>query len=103
MPSQHEERLALHIRAQRLPAPVREFLPIEGRRFRIDFAWPDRRIALEVQGGNWSGGRHTRAGALNAEYEKVNLLVLAGWRVLLVSPEHIQRGQALAWLRELLK
>ena len=43
-----------------LAAPIREHRFAPPRRWRFDYAWPDRRLALEVEGGTWTGGRHVR-------------------------------------------
>ena len=59
------------------------------RRFRFDFAHLDSKIAIEINGGNWGRGRHTNPLALNSEYEKLNLAVVHGWRVFVLSPEMI--------------
>src|SRR5690606_39740371 len=53
-----EDALALHIRAHKLPEPVREYRFHPERRWRFDFAWPDLRVAAEVEGGIHIGGRH---------------------------------------------
>jgi very-short-patch-repair endonuclease len=68
------------------------------RRWRFDFAWPDRKVALEVEGGVWISGRHTRAAGYINDTEKYNEAVLLGWRVLRVTRPHIDSGQALQWV-----
>jgi very-short-patch-repair endonuclease len=97
-----EESLALQIRAWGLPAPVREHKGIPGRQYRIDFAWPDWRIALEVEGGIWKLGGHSSGTGITRDCEKHSLLALAGWRLLRVTGEHIQDGRAIAWIQEAL-
>jgi hypothetical protein len=64
-----------------IPAPVVEFRHIPGRRFRLDYAWPDHRIGLEVQGGIWTRGKHSRGAGQKIDMEKNNLGILNGWRV----------------------
>ena len=39
---------------------VKEYLFHPTRKWRFDYAIPDHKIALEVEGGVWTGGRHTR-------------------------------------------
>lgn len=60
----------------RLPEPVPEFQFCEGRKWRIDFYFEanGRRVALEVEGGVWTGGRHTRGGGFSGDMEKYNAL-----------------------------
>ena len=86
------------MKAMRLPAPQREFRFHPERRWRFDFAWPDRKVAMEVEGGVWSGGRHTRGAGFEGDCEKYNIAVLAGWKVLRVTARHIKSGAALEWL-----
>ena len=68
----------------RLPAWVEEhqFAVSIGRRWRFDFAWPDRMLAVEIDGGAFSGGRHTRGAGFSEDCRKLNAATLLGWRVL---------------------
>lgn len=51
------------------------------RRFRFDFAHPVAKVAIEIQGAIWTGGRHARGSGLLKEHEKLNLAASQGWRV----------------------
>ena len=93
-----EEALAADLRAAGIPEPVREHRFLEGRRFRFDLAWPQEKLAVEVQGGTHSGGRHTRGAGYERDREKMNLAQLSGWRVLEVTPEQIRSGKAREWV-----
>ena len=95
-----EETMALQIRAAGFPQPVREHRPIAGRRWRVDFAWVDQLVALEVEGGIYTQGRHNRPQGFNDDAEKYNALALAGWVVLRVTADHIKSGQALHWVEK---
>lgn len=77
-----EELLAIQIHAANLPEPEREYQFCKGRRWRFDFAWPEHRIAAEVEGGIWTGGRHTRGSGFEKDCEKYNTAALLGWTVL---------------------
>lgn len=59
-----------------------KFHPI--RRWRFDFALLplSKKIAIEVEGGIWSGGRHTRGGGYIGDMEKYNEAAILGWTVL---------------------
>ena len=50
------------------------------RRYRADFAYPERKI-LVVQGGIYTRGAHSRGIGLERDYEKLNLAQLNGFRV----------------------
>ena len=74
----------------------REYRFHPARRWRFDFAWPDRRVAVEIDGNAWhvrGGGRH----AQDADREKHNEAVLAGWAVFHLSPQQITAD----WLRKI--
>jgi hypothetical protein len=64
------------------------------RRWRFDWAWPSARVALEIEGGAWTQGRHTRGAGFVADMEKYNAATLAGWRVLRVTPQQFENGEA---------
>lgn len=82
-----------------LPEPVPEYIFHEQRKWRFDFAWPDHRLSIEVEGGAFmkGGSRHTRGAGFRKDVEKYAEAVILGWRVLRVLPEHIENGQALTW------
>lgn len=96
-----------------LPAPIPEYRFRTGRQWAIDWAWPYpvswlRRVgtsggvALEVQGGIFTQGRHVRGAALLKEMEKLNALACDGWRVLFMTPEQFDRGDAIALVKRAL-
>jgi very-short-patch-repair endonuclease len=100
--SEAEAALAQEIRWLGLPPPVTEFRFAPPRRWRFDFAWPDHQLAVEVEGGAFIGGRHTRGLAFQHDCEKYNEAVMAGWRVLRVTPAQITSGEAIAWIEQAL-
>ena len=63
----------------RWPQAVQEYQPIASRRFRIDIAFVEKRIAIEVDGWAYHG-KHRSAHA--KDRQRQNLLVSNGWRVL---------------------
>jgi len=78
-----------------LQVPVKEFRFAPPRRWRFDFAWPTQKVALEVQGGLFVSGRHSRGAALVKEHEKLNAAASHGWRVLFCTPRQALNGEAL--------
>jgi hypothetical protein len=62
--------------------PLAEHLFCLTRQWRFDFAWPEEKIALEIEGSILCGGRHqSTAGFLN-DIEKYNTAASMGWLVL---------------------
>lgn len=80
-----------------LAEPVPEFRFHPHRKWRFDYAWPLHRLALEVDGGVWTQGRHTRGSGFVGDLLKFNAATLLGWRVLRYTPQ--QLGQAITDLR----
>ena len=71
--------------ARDAPRPVAEYRFDKVRRFRLDFAWPAYHIGVELQGGVWTGGRHTRGAGYEQDAVKHNLLQSLGWRCFYVT------------------
>lgn len=103
--SKLEDLLLFQIHAMGLPEPEREYRAIKGRMFRFDFAWtePHHRLLVEVNGGNWVRGRHARPLGLKNDYEKLNLAMLAGWRVMQFDDGMIESGEALDMIAKALE
>lgn len=86
------------------PGTFRRWLDENGwRDWRFDFAWPKRKIALEVEGGTWSRGRHTRGSGFEKDCEKYNEATLLGWRVMRVTGNMVKDGRALQVIERALK
>ena len=73
------------------------------RRWRFDLAWPRHLLALEIDGGVWTQGRHVRGDGFIRDLEKMNEAQLAGWRVLRVTPDQVKDGSALGLIRRALE
>jgi very-short-patch-repair endonuclease len=92
--SRLEELLAIELRANGVPEPVREHRFHDSRRWRFDFAWPEHRLAVEVEGGTYVGGRHTRPAGFAADCAKYNTAAALGWRVLRYTGGRVRSGVA---------
>lgn len=93
--NKHEEALnELLIELFTVP-PTREhrFMPKpkEGkqRQWRFDFAYVDQKIAFEVEGGTWSGGRHVHPIGFAKDCEKYNAATARNWRIYRLTPAMI--------------
>ena len=69
--------------------PEHIFFP--GRRWRIDFAIIDLKIGIEIEGGVWSGGAHTRGKGFIEDMEKYNAAVTLGWVILRFTPQDLNK------------
>lgn len=59
------------------------------RKWRFDYAIPAAMVAIEVEGGAYTQGRHTRGRGFEADMEKYNTAEAMGWHVLRVTPERL--------------
>ena len=57
------------------------------KRYRADFAHPEARVTIEVQGGTWNRGRHVQATGYARDARKFNLCQLSDWQVFLLVTE----------------
>ena len=67
------------IQEHSFPQPVREFYFMG---WRFDFAWPELKIAVEIDGGTYIGGDHVRGKGYERDCKKNNKAQCAGWMVL---------------------
>jgi very-short-patch-repair endonuclease len=82
--------LLLH--RSRLPRPVAQHTVRNGGGFvaRVDFAWPEQRVAVEYEGA-WHGERQNVA----KDRGRLNRLTAAGWRVVFVTAADLHRPERL--------
>ena len=76
------------LKAAGLPLPEKEYkfaLSI-GRLWRFDYAWPEHKLALEVEGGVHMNGRHVRGSGFIEDMHKYNCAAIMGWFVVRVIP-----------------
>ena len=90
-----EDDLLLQIKAAKLPPPEREYRFHPVRKWRVDFAYPARSIAIECEGGTWVHGRHNRGGGFEKDCEKYNELALAGFFLYRFTSSMITSGTAI--------
>ena len=119
MAARCRRRLALHLRAHKLEAEreyrfgaiaaggpgkgLRERLKAAGLKdWRFDVAFPAQRLAVEIEGGGWTGGRHTRGAGFAEDLLKYQAAMRLGWNVYRCSPAMVTSGQAIETIRILL-
>ena len=103
MKSKLEEKFAFQIKAMGIPSPTREYRFHPVRRFRFDFAWPSLKVAVEIDGGTWTGGRHTRGKGYESDCVKFNIASCEGWSVLRGTTGMVRSGDLVASLEELIR
>lgn len=84
-----------------LPTPERNYLFAKaiGRKWAFDLAWPDRMLAIEIEGGIWTQGRHTRGRGFEGDIAKYNQATLMGWAVLRITPGMLLDCRAMTLLK----
>lgn len=80
--------------------PELEFHP--ERKWRLDYAWPQRRVALEIHGGVFKKSRHTTGVGFTKDKEKMNEAACLGWLVIEVTTDQLKSGEARAWVERAL-
>lgn len=75
------------------------------RQWRFDYAWPQLycKIAVEIEGGMWTNGRHTRGSGFKNDMEKYNVAAFMGWLVFRFTPEQLKKGIALSFMMDVFK
>ena len=86
-----EETLAQHLTAYKISFR-REVRLIADRQWRWDFIVAD--LAIEIHGGTWSRGAHSRGAGQVRDFTKQNAAVLAGYRPLTFTTEQVAAGEA---------
>jgi very-short-patch-repair endonuclease len=94
--------LTLHLKAMRLPTPVHEYRFHDKRRWRFDLCWPEEMVAVEIDGGTWTNGRHTRGSGYERDCEKLNSAAEMGWIVLRFTTGMVESGKAVEQIKRVL-
>jgi len=84
-----ETRLSRLLRRHHLPQPQRQVEVRDGQGFvgRVDFAYPELKIAIEVQSHRW----HSSWGAQRSDMERLTRLQTQGWIVIQVTYDDLER------------
>jgi very-short-patch-repair endonuclease len=95
--------LAQQCQAIGLPQPETEVRFHPTRKWRADFIWRKEKLIVEVDGGVFVGGRHSRGAGIEKDCEKFAEAMALGYRVMRVTPRHVKNGQAIQWIEKVLK
>lgn len=92
----------LNCKAYEIEMPTREHKFHDKRKFRFDFAWIDKKLAVEIEGGVWIGGRHTRGVGYVSDMLKYNLGACDGWHILRFTPQQIKKEETYLMIKKCL-
>lgn len=90
------------LRAEGIVVPVPEFKFCETRRWRFDYAFPASMVAVEVEGGAWSGGRHTRGAGFIKDLAKYSEAAALGWRLIRCTPQQLATPETVGLIKRAL-
>lgn len=71
-----------------------DYKGLKPRKFEFDIAFVDCRVAVEVDGGIWTSGRHTRGAGYTNDCIKNNLAITKGWVVFRFTPDMLKNDPA---------
>lgn len=102
--SELESKFYKWVISEDLPTPTREVTFAYPRRWRFDFGWQEHKVAVEIDGGIWIKGRHSRGKGIIADCEKAEAAHRFGWRVYRVPSNWVKakRPEVIETLRILL-
>lgn len=83
--------------------PEPEHMFHQGRKWRMDYAFTEQKVFLEVEGGVWTGGRHTRGKGFINDMEKYNAAAAMGWTLIRCVPDDLMNGKAIKQLKDTLQ
>lgn len=99
--SEGEAKLASDLKALKIGF-IQEFYFHPERQWRADFHITGTKILVEIEGGIWTGGRHTRGKGFIHDMEKYNAATVLGYQVLRFSTEQVKSGLAVRQIERLL-
>lgn len=98
--SEGEATLVQHLKTHKISFE-QEYKFHPTRKWRADFLITGTKILIEVEGGVWSGGRHTRGKGYIGDMEKYNEAAIMGFTVLRFSTEQVKAGVAIKQIEQL--
>ena len=100
VPNEFEAKLARELKTLKIEFEQEfEFHP--KRKWRADFHLVGKKILVEVEGGIWSGGRHTRGKGYIGDMEKYNAATMLGYQVIRFSTDQVKSGLAIQQIEKM--
>lgn len=100
VPNEFEAKLARELKALKIDFE-QEFYFHPDRKWRADFHLIGKKILVEVEGGIWSGSRHTRGKGYIGDMEKYNAATMLGYQVIRFSTEQVKSGLAVQQIEKM--
>ncbi|BCT88956.1 DUF559 domain-containing protein [Acinetobacter variabilis] len=100
VPNEFEAKLARELKTLKIKFE-QEFYFHPDRKWRADFHLIDKKILVEIEGGIWSGGRHTRGKGYLGDMEKYNAATMMGFQVIRFSTDQVKSGHAIQQIEKM--
>lgn len=89
-----QDTFTLALKSQTGIIAIKEFKFHDTRNWRFDYCIPYHdgkpvKVAIEVEGGAWTNGRHTRGSGFIKDMDKYNNAALLGYKLLRVTPDKL--------------
>lgn len=98
--SSWEDYFEIQLQQAGVPTFEREYKFLKNRRFRFDFAWPNIKFAVEIDGNVYQKSRHTTGAGFSKDCEKFALASIEGYRVIRTTTGQVSKGEALDWVKQ---
>lgn len=85
-----------------VPRPTPEHVFHNSRKWRFDYCWIDQMVVLEVEGGIFIRGRHSRGAGMKEDMDKYNEAAVLGYRIVKVVPTELCSFNTINLLRRIL-
>lgn len=100
----HADTLGMMLTTAGFVGFEREHLFHDTRKWRLDVAFPEHKLAVEVEGFAMGGrpGRHQRPAGFGNDCQKYAELAILGWRLIRCTSRQVKSGEAVEWIRRAL-
>lgn len=94
-----EATFALHCGLELPPhlQPVREYVAFPPRKWRLDFCWPELKLAVEIE-----SSVHRISNRFASDLDKYNRLNLEGWMLLRYTRKMVESAEAIDTVKHVL-
>ena len=90
-------------KSEGLPVAIPEYKFHKTRRWRCDFCFPDEKVIVEIEGGCWTKGRHTRGKGFMDDLEKYSEAQRMGYRIIRTVPTNLCMMDTVNLIKDIIK